>query len=145
MAEATVVKALAGILKAHWVSMGRSEEIAWPNIIFDTKGAFGKTWVRFSVSFRPTVRELLDGTQGTGSGTKLAGRVFVEVFSPLGNGSSAALTLAEDIGKAYTEVDLEVETGKQPLVLDVYSLNTIGPSNQWWQVNVSVPFEYLLT
>jgi hypothetical protein len=105
--------------------------IAWPNIEFTP--TTGSPWVRFSL-------RSADASQvGFGSSAvrdRFLGTVFVQVFTPIDQGASPALQIADDAAAALRRYSTTGLFTRTPLI------QAIGPTGDgWYQVNVSVPYQ----
>jgi hypothetical protein len=103
-------------------------EIIWPNM----KGkSNGNSWVRFTI---------ITGTgnqKSTGSEKNLhrhTGILIVEIFIPLNQGDKEGLDIADKIQSYF----IGFQSGG--LVCRTPSLDQVGQSENWFKLNVNVPF-----
>lgn len=62
------------------------------------------------------------------------GLIIVQLFSPFNTGDNDILTLADKVVLAFRRVTADGVTYRTPTV------QTIGRTKEWWQVNVNCPF-----
>jgi len=135
-------KALAAFFEAGWKDGGQPRTpVAWPNVSF--KPPENRPWVRFTILSAEARRHLITGSRQTGQ--RITGLVVIQVFTPAGSGDGAAMTLADQAKELFSERRIEVAAGKDPLATAVPEARVIGADREWYQVNVSTPFEYLET
>ncbi len=101
-------------------------------VIDHPDAASGDLWVRLSV--KPGESEQQDIGGSTAVRQRTIGVVIAQVFSPLDVGDKPARDLAELIRAALGRK----RDGK--VQFRVAAIETIGRSEPWWQVNVTVPF-----
>lgn len=102
-------------------------------VIDHPDAASGDLWVRLSI--KPGESEQQDiGGATNAVRQRTIGVVIAQVFSPLDVGDKPARDLAELIRAALSRK----RDGK--VQFRVAAIETIGRSEPWWQVNVTVPF-----
>lgn len=114
--------------------------IAWPNVSFEPPAL--APWVRLTLVFSEARRALLTGDRETGQ--RIVGLVIVQVFTPAGGGDGPCFALADAIADVWKERRIEIVPGSEPIVTGVSEPVVVGASREWFQVNVSTPFEYLV-
>lgn len=109
-----------------------SDKIAWDNVSYSP--IEGQAWVRFSVQ-----NNLSNFVSVGGPNVKVRkyGIVFVQVFTPEGNGTLLSDQIVDNVVNS-----LEAEQLTSGFTLQESSVQNIGNSNGWYQVNVSTPFYY---
>jgi len=86
------------------------------------------TWVRLSILDGDSVRTARNSYRTTGV-------IDAAVFTPLGAGDQAALSVADRIVNAFLPSTVSGVKFRIP------SVSSIGRSGRWWQVTVSCPFQ----
>lgn len=112
--------------------------IAWPNLDFDPQTSFVPSthdgWARV------TVRTIDAGQISLGSAGarrfRYSAAFQVEIYTPLGNGQSTALAIAEDIVSILRGITTQGVRIKVPEVL------VEGRDDPFYHVNVITPIEY---
>lgn len=94
--------------------------------------------VRVAVRPEESVRETLGGTPPTGQ--TQYGRLIVQIFQALGNGSGLAVRLADNFRTSYNEVDISTSEGTLIQFMSP-SVRIIGDEGHgYFQVNVDCPW-----
>jgi hypothetical protein len=88
-------------------------------------------WARFAV--RPGASRLLE--IGARPSYRTIGVAIAQLFHPVESGDGPGLELADIVATAFRRVTV---TGLRFLVPSVQS---VGRSDKWWQVNVTCPFQ----
>lgn len=122
-------KAIQSAFLTQW---GRTTPIAWDNLDFNAE-AQNSAWVRLSVQFT------LGGIAALANlGDRLfrnLGIVFVQVFTPVGEGKSANTVLATQARGTFRGVQLAGGLWfRNETIVDV------GPDGKWYQQNVQAEF-----
>lgn len=131
-----------GLFKAAWeanapaATGGAAPDVQWPGVAYappDVHAPFARVSIR-----EGTGRQATFGTVGARRFTR-PGIVTVQVFAPLSNGQhfSLAQKLAIIARNAYEGVG----TASGILYRNA-RVRDVGPSTAWYQLNVTVEFEY---
>ncbi len=138
-----VRRALALHFETGWQDEagGARTPVAWPNVSFSPPA--DAAWVRFTLLPAEARRHLITGQRETGQ--RITGLVVIQVFTPAGAGDGEAMTLAGVAGDLWTERRIEALPGRDPLFTFVPEIRVIGAAREWFQVNVTIPFEHLTT
>lgn len=100
-------------------------DIAYPNVAFD---APKDAWVRLNILQGETVRRNINAQK------KYQGVIIVQVFTLLGTGTMLGRSLADDVVALFEDARFS------GVVCEIASLTDAGPSEDWHQINVSIPF-----
>lgn len=128
------------VMKARWISAWVAEQ---PTVPYCFEGEIidsADTWVR--VTFRPTLRA--QATLGPAGGRRFEdrGRIFVQLFTPIGAGEATMLSLAESVRNVFESRTIDVE-------LRTYSATRrMAPDGQregfedgrWVMCTMSIPY-----
>jgi len=109
------------------------------NITFDNEKYDPPTeapWVRLAVRHTGRSQESLGPTGGRKF--EAVGSVFVQCFAPLDSGTSSADTLAEAAQAVFEGNTL----GTEQLRFTSAAITEVGPSDDWYQINVEAFFTY---
>lgn len=140
-ANITVDEAQDAILaefKQYFVGVD-ANHVAWPNREYEPTD--GQAYVRISVqhnlAYQPSMGD------PAARRTRREGIVFVQCFTPLGDGTSQSNELAQEASDVLSNKRVAVG-GVYHISLKSGEIRTIGrdPVHELWQVNVSVPFWY---
>lgn len=63
------------------------------------------------------------------------GLIIAQVFTPFGAGSNAGLVLADEIAAIYRDQEFD------GVLCRSASISVVGPTTDWFQINVSIPFK----
>lgn len=134
MSFATVTNALNATFNTAWAS---ATPIAWPNVEF-TKPNPQSAWVRVVVDGN------VAGQAAFGDGVlhRTSGLVFIQVFVPDNDGPNEANTLSQSAADALQYKRIEYVSGGRPIRTWGAVIRSIGNSDGWYQVNVTIPFDY---
>lgn len=128
-----VGKAVTDRWTAQWANTTRT---AYENTSFTPVG--DNPWVRL------VIREGAASQISLGSPKSLdrhTGIVYVQVFTPKGQGEDRGRWLAEKACAVFRKVDVNASPGKLTFrVPYIYSVDATG--DDWWQVNVVCPFTF---
>lgn len=102
----------------------------------DQRPADGSPWARVSIRHAGGEQATLAGETGMRRWRR-TGTLFVQVFTPRGNG----FALADSLGKVAAHAFQGKRTPGGVWFRDV-SMREIGPDGPWMQVNVTAAFEY---
>lgn len=97
------------------------------------------SWVRLAVRHTARAQESL-GALG-GRKFESEGSVFVQCFTPLDSGVAAADTLAEAARAVFEGKTL----GAEQLRFTSAAITEVGPTDDWYQINVEAFFTYTET
>lgn len=111
--------------------------VEWPNVEF-TKPNPKSAWVRITVDGN------LAGQAGFGDGVlhRNSGLIFVQVFIPDNDGPADADTYAQSAANALQYKRIDHISGGRPLRTWGATQRTVGNQDGWYQVNVTIPFDY---
>ncbi len=105
----------------------------------DYKPAADTAWVRVAVRHNSSSLEAIGGT-GAGGFNKFmrSGRVFIQVFTPIDQGTNEADTLAQAARAIFEGVTLSSNAIRFNNVI----IREIGPDGSWYKINVECLFDY---
>lgn len=136
MAVITQAQAKDALLTGFNTGWADRTPVAWDNTKFSPPDT--DPWVRFAIRMSESEQDSLGRTGNRKF--RRTGRVFVQIFQ-LNN--EQGLTG----GDTLTDAVLSVMEGNT--FSGVYTLagspQEIGPSDKWWQINVSIPFWFQTT
>ena len=133
MTPAEAKDVILGIFKTVWDTP--TPRIAVYSDLPGTKPASNVVWARAIVQHAEGRQSSLAGVSGTRRFTD-EGTFFIQVFAPVGDGSTACLAAAREVQDAYRDA-------KHPNVWfrDV-KLREVGADGTFYQINVSGTFSY---
>lgn len=108
-------------------------DIQWPNT--DYKPAVGTPWLRASFQDGDNM------TAGIGGEARLnrqVGVMYIQVFTPAGEGEGQAIDYAEEVRALFVSPP-NTPSGLQ--FRSPASIKRVGNDGAWYQVNVLVPYE----
>ncbi|HET6416470.1 MAG TPA: phage tail terminator-like protein [Polyangiales bacterium] len=114
------------------VADAESVPVAYPNAPFETPDD-QSMWVRLSILDGQSSQIELEANDG--STYRRVGNLIAQIFAPAQQSTGDAMDLADVIAAAFRRVYAI------PVRYRVPSVQTIGRSNGWWQVNVVCPWE----
>lgn len=105
----------------------------------DYEPPVGDAWVRLSVRHNASVLEAIGG-RGYGGMNKFmrSGRVFIQVFTPINQGTREADTLAQTARAIFEGITIS----SNAIRFNNAVVREIGPDNSWYQINVECSFDY---
>lgn len=116
---------------------GATSPVTYDNEAYDPPA--GTAWVRFSVRHENSTLEAIGGLDDGGFNKyQRVGRAFVQVFTPLNQGTEEADTLAQTARAIFEGTTL---TSNAIRFNDVI-VREIGPDGPWYQINVEALFQY---
>lgn len=122
--------ALAAIEQRFQTQWGTTTPVQWPNRNYEPVA--GDEWVRLTV---------LDGQSfmaGMGFSSNLfrhPGLIIVSIFVPRGSGERRVNELVDSVSGIWRNAQFGEILCRAP------SVEKVGESGEWYQVNVSVPFQ----
>lgn len=119
------------VLADAWDGTGFT--LAWDDLPFDKPSA--APWARATLRHTVSAQATLSGETGNRRFRRV-GMLFVQIFTPCGEGLSRGYSLAKVVTDAY-----EGERTAGVWFRNV-TVKEIGPSDDWFQTNVTVEFEY---
>ncbi len=125
---------ILGFFKAAWDPTGLLA--LYPNVQ-GTKPSAQVAWARVTVSHGPGGQTALTGGLGSNRFDRF-GLVTVQIFIPNGQGLSQGYILGKVIADAFEGKS----TTSAIWFRNVTPPNEIGPSVEWFQINVTIEFEY---
>lgn len=117
------------VLESYFHDNWTETEVAYDNVDFDPST---DAWVRFKIQNGDSVQADINHSNPL---YRHIGVVMVQVFVPVKSGTNRARELADTVSNMFRRV--------QPghgITLRTPSIFTVGPNNEWFQVNVSCPF-----
>lgn len=111
------------------ISTPQSITTLYDNDITDPPG--NTLWMRLSIIEFDNERVTIGGTT---SKFRTFGEMAVQIFSPINTGDGGSRNLADDIHTVFRSL---IYNG---IVFRTPSINVIGRSDSWWQINVNCPF-----
>ncbi|MDP6698086.1 MAG: phage tail terminator-like protein [Candidatus Latescibacteria bacterium] len=138
MALTTTQTTLFTRWKAQWDTLRPNVPVAYPNVEFDPDGTSydpdtHQGWVRIGLSMGESYAA---ATGGTKKRYRNPGVLWVQVFTELNQGNKLALQIADDVATALRGVTVS------GVVLLATSINEVGRSGPWYQVNANTRFRY---
>lgn len=91
----------------------------------------GSAWVRLSIQNGDSRQVATVGDKWRHPGV-----LIVQVFTPVGQGDKEALIIADAVVSVFQGVTVS------GIRFRATSINAVGPSDGWYQVNVTTDFEY---
>lgn len=130
-----------GVFKAAWDADVTSApiQVIYPDDPADDEPEAPTPWVRCSVRHNPVQQGKV--TVGSPDGTNRYtrdGAVFIELYTPLGDGLTLSDTLASIARRAFEGVS----TTPGDVIFRTVSVNEVGREGGWFQTNVTALFEY---
>jgi len=122
----------ATTIRSEFATEFTTHDIAWENVTFTPPN--GEPWVRL------TIREGEASLPAFGGGSNVyrhPGTVIVQVFTPDGTGDGQAREIADSVADIFRGKRL---SGVR--FFDAPYINTVGTDGAWFQINVTMPFEY---
>ncbi len=111
---------------------GTTTEIAYDNVEH-TPGPTTISWVRLNVL---TGDSIVAGLAGSVNLYRNVGVIVVQVFVKEGEGVRVALLLADTAAAIFRGTQVDGVLYRAP------SVERIGPSDGWYQINVNIPFQW---
>ena len=109
--------------------------IAWSNAEFDPPSE--SPWVMVTIIDAAAFQASIGGVAGSGNTYRHPGVVVVNIFTPVNVGDGLALAMADYVGTIFRAWQ-DVSTKTRFLTP---SVSRIGTDGNWFQVNVTSPFE----
>lgn len=133
MSAADERKSIGDLFKAEWADR---LPVAWPNMKFEPPAE--AAWCRFSI-VQAEARQIEIG--GINNEARAEGRVFVQVFVPVGTGDKVARQHCDVAANIFkTHKTLTTPEGcvrfRRPVIRD------IGAAGAHYQFNVAIPYLY---
>lgn len=122
-------KAIEVLFNTQW---GTTTHIAFDNVDWKPEATTLK-WVRLNVL---TGDSITAGLHGDVNLYRSAGVIVVQVFVKEGEGVRTALLLADQAAAIFRGLQIDGIIYRAP------SVERIGPSDGWYQVNVNIPFQW---
>lgn len=132
MSFGTVRNAINAAFNTAWAS---ATPIAWPNVEFTKPDS---AWVRITVDGNVSDQAAF----GDGVLHRNSGLIFIQVFIPDNQGPSSADTYAQNAADALQYKRIDHVSGGRPIRTWGATQRTVGNDNGWFQVNVTIPFDY---
>lgn len=125
-------KSAVQAITSHFAS-GWGTPIAYDNVNFTKPN---EQWVRLSI--QPNLGEAVDIGANL---ERQSGLIFVQCFTPDNEGPYTPATLAQDVADKLRFKRLS-RTGERDVRTYAATINRVGNSDGYHQINVSVAFEY---
>ncbi len=113
----------------NWLSI----PIAYDNVMFDSEAQ--SEWIRVTVIEGDALAPEIGGVGG-GCPIRRVGEVAVQIFARQWEGSQPARLYADDVDAMFTHRIIDGVLFRQARIVRV------GYANDWYQLNVYVPFQY---
>lgn len=110
--------------------------VAWPNTKFEPPET---SWVRFEIVQADADRIEFGGTVST---RRAEGRVFVQVFVPLGTGDAEARAHCDAVAAIFKANNGQQSSTDGRVIFREPVVRGIGTSGAHYQTNVSIPYQY---
>lgn len=127
--------AVGALLSSNW-NEATHGPIAWPNMTFTPEPTL--TFIKFSMSSAQTDQIEFGADNATVRDT---GRVFVQVFVPVGKGDKRARELCDILAKLFKD-NKQLTTPVGRIIFRRANIKDIGASGPHYQFNVSIPYLY---
>ena len=124
MSFETIRQTIESLFEAGWAGQ---TPVAYDGVEFQTPVT---AWVRVSIQFADKVQ----ASMGSRKTWRTTGAVVVQCFSPYGNGSKEALTLADNVAAIFQGIQSGGITFRGT------SAVTNDADREWWQVNSTTTF-----
>ena len=122
-------KAIETRFTTQWAA---ATEVAYDNVVY-TPGSTVVEWVRLNVLTGISTVASLGGATNL---YRSVGVVVVQVFVKEGEGARKALLLADTVAAIFRGIQADGVLYRAP------SIDRIGPSDGWYQINVNIPFQW---
>lgn len=133
----TLVNARETIYQAFQTAWGATSPITHDNESFEPP--VDTAWVRMVVRHDGSTLECIGGAGDGGMNTyQRTGRVIMQVFTPLDQGTREADTLAQTARAIFEGTTLSSNAIRFNNVV----LREIGPEGSWYQINLEAAFQY---
>jgi len=135
-ASATTKENIGNIIREQFntkITVALSASTAWDNAVFSPPDP-ATTWTRFSI--QESEASTIEGG-GTSHRYRTVGAAVAQIFSPLGIGERAAVTLADSVAGVFRATTID------GILFHTPRIRTLGRlTDRWWQLNVLCPFTY---
>lgn len=111
------------------VALPENLEVVYDNAVDDHKD--DEAWARFTV--KPGTSRLAE--IGARPSYRTIGVAIAQLFHPVETGDGPGLELADLVATAFRRVTVS------GLTFTVPSVQSVGRSDKWWQINVTCPFQ----
>ncbi len=122
MSFATERTSIESRLKANWTTTA----IAYPNVGFNPENAV--PWVRL------TILNGESGPRNVNAGKRHLGVIVLQIFVPQNTGTHIARGYADSLAAIFEDAQFS------GILCGVASIETIGNTNTWYQINVTVGY-----
>ena len=112
--------------------------VQYPNVHLDVSGL--ESWIQ--VNIVPFIANRLLITGSSTNGVIHKGQLVINVFRLANKGTKTAMQYVDDIIDLFREYQMTI-SGNYKLQFYVPEVDIVGPSGNYWQVTVSIPWEFL--
>lgn len=137
MTRQEAVDDMLALFKTAWDATGHGSRVKYDNVGQKSLPPSGQNpWARVVLRHTTSRQASLAGESGNRR-FRRTGVITIQIFQVVGNGLTGGTDLAKIIQDAYEGV-----TSPGGAIFRDVAINEIGPSGDFYQTNVVIPFEY---